>query len=294
MKKLRTLLCLALALVMVFALAACGEGGETTSGGFKVTFYDSDGTTVLAEVDVEDGGTVAEPELTKEGYVIEGYYATPALAIPFDMSAPIFASTIQKLRNPGLLDQWQIPQLSHQRLRVLHMVEPSGPELLPRDILEGEGDRDESLVLLQRAAYLPEILLVQRSALPELDVHHADRLRLEVVRRADRGEREGEPRVPLLAAERAREAVDLIGLDLVPERLVDGGECDCIHFPLPRLQGIDAHLLLLPLPHGHRDSQEDAGGQALCRAGHLHRGGHSHASGCGLPAAHGSAHAHPL
>ncbi len=93
MKKLRTLLCLALALVMVFALAACGEGGETTSGGFKVTFYDSDGTTVLAEVDVEDGGTVAEPELTKEGYVIEGYYATPALAIPFDMSAPITADT---------------------------------------------------------------------------------------------------------------------------------------------------------------------------------------------------------
>ena len=77
MKKLRILLCLALALVMVFALAACGDGGETTSGGYKVTFYDSDGTTVLAEVDVEEGQAVAEPELSKEGYVIEGYYATP-------------------------------------------------------------------------------------------------------------------------------------------------------------------------------------------------------------------------
>ena len=49
MKKLRTMLCLALAVVMVFALAACGEGSETKSGGFKVTFYDSDGTTVLAD-----------------------------------------------------------------------------------------------------------------------------------------------------------------------------------------------------------------------------------------------------
>lgn len=93
MKKLRTMLCLALAVVMVFALAACGEGSETKSGGFKVTFYDSDGTTVLAEVDAEEGQPVAEPEITKEGYVIQGYYATPALVIPYDMSAPVTADT---------------------------------------------------------------------------------------------------------------------------------------------------------------------------------------------------------
>lgn len=93
MKKLRTLLCLALALIMVFALAACGDGGEVSSSGFKVTFYDSDGTTVLAEVTAEEGQPVAEPELSKEGYVIEGYYATPALLIPYDMSAPVTADT---------------------------------------------------------------------------------------------------------------------------------------------------------------------------------------------------------
>ena len=93
MKKMRKLLCLALALAMVLALAACGEAGGDASGGFKVTFYDSDGTTVLAEVNAEEGQPVAEPELSKEGYVIQGYYATPALVIPYDMSAPVTADT---------------------------------------------------------------------------------------------------------------------------------------------------------------------------------------------------------
>ena len=90
MKKLRILLCLALAFVMVLALAACGEGGGS---GLKVTFYDSDGTTVLAEVEAEAGQPVTAPELTKEGYVIEGYYATPALVIPYDLSAPVNEDT---------------------------------------------------------------------------------------------------------------------------------------------------------------------------------------------------------
>ena len=93
MKKSRKLLCLALALAMVLALAACGEAGGDASGGFKVTFYDSDGTTVLAEVNAEEGQPVAEPELSKEGYVIQGYYATPALVIPYDMSAPVTEDT---------------------------------------------------------------------------------------------------------------------------------------------------------------------------------------------------------
>lgn len=93
MKKMRKLLCLALALAMVLALAACGEAGGDASGGFKVTFYDSDGTTVLAEVNAEEGQPVAEPELSKEGYVIQGYYATPALVIPYDMSAPVTEDT---------------------------------------------------------------------------------------------------------------------------------------------------------------------------------------------------------
>lgn len=93
MKKLRILLCLALAAVLCLGLAACGETAEEPSGGYKVTFYDSDGVTVLAETTAEEGQPVAEPELSKEGYVIQGYYATPALVIPYDMSAPVTEDT---------------------------------------------------------------------------------------------------------------------------------------------------------------------------------------------------------
>ena len=70
MKKLRILLCLALAAVLCLGLAACGETAEEPSGGYKVTFYDSDGVTVLAETTAEEGQPVADPGLTKEGYVI--------------------------------------------------------------------------------------------------------------------------------------------------------------------------------------------------------------------------------
>ena len=93
MKKLRILLCLALAAVLCLGLAACGETAEEPSGGYKVTFYDSDGVTVLAEATAEEGQPVADPGLTKEGYVIQGYYSTPALLIPYDMSAPVTADT---------------------------------------------------------------------------------------------------------------------------------------------------------------------------------------------------------
>lgn len=93
MKKLRILLCLALAAALCLGLAACGETAEEPSGGYKVTFYDSDGVTVLAETTAEEGQPVADPGLTKEGYVIQGYYSTPALLIPYDMSAPVTADT---------------------------------------------------------------------------------------------------------------------------------------------------------------------------------------------------------
>ena len=59
MKKLRILLCLALAAVLCLGLAACGETAEEPSGGYKVTFYDSDGVTVLAETPAEGGQAVA-------------------------------------------------------------------------------------------------------------------------------------------------------------------------------------------------------------------------------------------
>ena len=48
---------------------------------------------MLQEVEVADGEPVAMPELTKEGYIIEGYYATPALKVEFDVTQPITEDT---------------------------------------------------------------------------------------------------------------------------------------------------------------------------------------------------------
>ena len=48
---------------------------------------------MLQEVEVADGEPVAMPELPKEGYIIEGYYATPALKVEFDVTQPITEDT---------------------------------------------------------------------------------------------------------------------------------------------------------------------------------------------------------
>ena len=87
----RVTLALLLVFVMVFA-CACSEKKPDVKT-WKVTFYDADGVTALQEVEVEDGKTVAMPELTREGYLVQGYYATPALLVPFDATAPITEDT---------------------------------------------------------------------------------------------------------------------------------------------------------------------------------------------------------
>lgn len=91
----RTLLACLLVFTMVLA-CGCAKTPDPTdppANKWKVTFYESDGVTVLEEVEVEDGKAVAMPELSKEGYVIKGYFATPALMVPFDTAAPITADT---------------------------------------------------------------------------------------------------------------------------------------------------------------------------------------------------------
>ncbi len=97
MKKKSTRALLACLLVLTMVLACgCSGGAEPTEPApstWKVTFYESDGETVLQEVEVKDGEKVAMPELTKDGYMIEGYYATPALMVPFDPEAPITGDT---------------------------------------------------------------------------------------------------------------------------------------------------------------------------------------------------------
>ena len=97
-KKLtRALLACLLVLTMVLACGCNSEPNptESTAGAsqWKVTFYESDGKTVIKEVQVEDGKAVTVPEMTKDGYIIEGYYATPALMVEFDLTQPITKDT---------------------------------------------------------------------------------------------------------------------------------------------------------------------------------------------------------
>ena len=99
MKKKLTRALLACLLVLSMVLA-CGcnsepDPTESTAGAsqWKVTFYESDGKTVIKEVQVEDGKAVTVPEMTKDGYIIEGYYATPALMVEFDLTQPITKDT---------------------------------------------------------------------------------------------------------------------------------------------------------------------------------------------------------
>lgn len=93
-KKLtRALLACLLTLTMVLACGCNNEPDPAEPSNWKVTFYESDGTTVLTEVAVADGEAVTVPELTKDGYIIEGYYATPALMVEFDFAQPIKEDT---------------------------------------------------------------------------------------------------------------------------------------------------------------------------------------------------------
>lgn len=100
MKKTLTSVLLACLLVLTMVLAcACTNDPATTgtndagASTWKVTFCDGTRSNVLKEVEVEDGKTVSVPELTKEGYIIEGYYATPAMKLEFDFTQPITKDT---------------------------------------------------------------------------------------------------------------------------------------------------------------------------------------------------------
>ena len=97
MKNKLTLCLLACLLVLtILVVTGCSKEAEPTEPSvetWKVTFYDSDGVTVLHEVEAEDGKPVAMPDLTKEGYVIQGFFATPALLREFDPATPITADT---------------------------------------------------------------------------------------------------------------------------------------------------------------------------------------------------------
>lgn len=106
-KKIVGLLAVSALLAGTFCFSGCGEDAQTagetgavsteaeteTEEICTVTFYDSDGTTVLNTVDVVSGGTVEEYTPEKEGCTFAGWYATPQMSHRFDFTAAITEDT---------------------------------------------------------------------------------------------------------------------------------------------------------------------------------------------------------
>lgn len=114
MKKSRVVLIVA-ALSLSAVLYGCGNGtgdnqetdnsntqniGDTgndyqdgTDATVKVTFYDTDGTTVISEEEIPSGSTATEYVPEKVGQVFMGWFATPSLAHNFDFSQALTQDT---------------------------------------------------------------------------------------------------------------------------------------------------------------------------------------------------------
>lgn len=85
----KTLLCLVMALCMLLSCAALAESETVT-----VEVRDSDGVTVLNEIEIAKGEKITDLGVTKEGYVLQGVYVTPALLRPFDFETAINEDTV--------------------------------------------------------------------------------------------------------------------------------------------------------------------------------------------------------
>lgn len=126
----------------VIGLAACGSGGgaqessqstgteetqaiseetqETQAQTYVVTFYDSDGTTVLDTAEVEEDALLEEFTPEKEGYIFTGWFATPQMSHRFDFEAAVtqdtsvfagFVSYVEDTRTFAILGSGKSPVL---------------------------------------------------------------------------------------------------------------------------------------------------------------------------------------
>lgn len=68
-----------------------GEENQTEQKSYTVTFYDSDGTSVLNVAEVADGECVEDYVPKKEGSIFVGWFATPQMSHKFDFTTPITA-----------------------------------------------------------------------------------------------------------------------------------------------------------------------------------------------------------
>ena len=69
------------------------QPGDQTKDMCTVTYYDSDGTTVLDTKEIEKGATPEEFTPEKDGYTFAGWYATPQMSHKFDFTQSIEGDT---------------------------------------------------------------------------------------------------------------------------------------------------------------------------------------------------------
>lgn len=72
---------------------AAGTEVQETNGSITVTFYDSDGSTVLDTKDIETGTCVEEYIPEKDGYTFAGWFATPQMSHKFDFTTELAEDT---------------------------------------------------------------------------------------------------------------------------------------------------------------------------------------------------------
>ena len=96
------------------------EVTETESEVCKVTFYDSDGKTVLSETEVKNGEQLEEYIPEKDGYTFAGWFATPQMSHRFDFPQEItgdtelfagFVSYVEDTRSFAILGSGTSPAL---------------------------------------------------------------------------------------------------------------------------------------------------------------------------------------
>lgn len=72
---------------------AAGTEVQETNGSITVTFYDSDGSTVLDTKDIETGKCVEEYIPEKDGFTFAGWFATPQMSHKFDFTTELTEDT---------------------------------------------------------------------------------------------------------------------------------------------------------------------------------------------------------
>lgn len=94
---------------------------EKTAAGYEVTYYDSDGTTVLERKAVADGECAEEFTPEKEGYTFVAWYATPQMSRKYDFGARItedidlyagFVSYVEDTRTFAVVGSGESPVLA--------------------------------------------------------------------------------------------------------------------------------------------------------------------------------------